>query len=110
MIVVVGSRHDPVATDLVALWPDAALCSAEDLVHQGWVWRLAQPASRKWIVDSKLVPDGEVSGVFIRRGNVYPEELKATHPEDRDFLASENHAFLTFVLATTSALVVNPVN
>src|SRR6185295_15765205 len=26
------------------------------------------------------------------------------------FLASENHAFLTFVLATTSALVVNPVN
>ena len=110
MIVVVGSRHDSVATDLVALWPEAALCSAEDLVSPGWVWRLPQPASRIWIVDSKPVSDDEVTGVFLRRATVYPEELRTTHPDDRSYLASENHAFLTFVLATTSARVVNPVN
>jgi hypothetical protein len=110
MIVVVGSRHDSVATDLVALWPEAALCSAEDLVSPGWVWRLSQPASRIWIVDSKPVSDDQITGVFLRRATVYPEELKTTHPDDRAYLASENHAFLTFVLATTSALVVNPVN
>jgi hypothetical protein len=40
---------------------------------------------------------------------MYREELMTTHPADRAFLASEIHAFLTFVLATTSARVVNPV-
>ena len=110
MIVVVGSRHDSVATDLVALWPNAALCSAEDLVHAGWVWHQAQPASRIWVVDSRPVSDDDVTGVFIRRATVYPQELRTIHPDDRNFLASECHAFLTFVLATTSARVVNPVN
>lgn len=109
MIVVVGSRHDSVAANLVASWPDAALCSAEDFVHQGWVWRHGQPASRTWIVNTRPVRDEDVTGVFIRRPTIYAEELATTHPADRAFLASEVHAFLTFVLATTSARVVNPV-
>lgn len=109
MIVVVGSRHDPVATGLVARWPPAALCSAEDLVSQGWVWRHDQSGARIWIVDGKPVCDDEISGVFIRRSTVYPEELNTIHPADRAYLASEAHAFLTFVLATTRARVVNPV-
>lgn len=109
MIVVVGSSHDSVATDLVASWPQAALCSAEDLVRPGWVWHHGQSASRTWVVDAKRVSDSDVTGVFVRRPTVYPEELMTTHPADRAFLASETHAFLTFVLATTSARVVNPV-
>ncbi|HZF18443.1 MAG TPA: hypothetical protein VE008_01915 [Burkholderiales bacterium] len=109
MIVVVGSRHDPVAADLIALWPQAALCSAEDLVSPGWVWRHGRPASRSWIVDAKPIRDEDVTGVFIRRSSVYAEELATTHPADRSFLAAEAHAFLSFVLATTSARVVNPV-
>ena len=110
MIVVVGSRHDLVAQELVASWPDAALCSAEDLVRPGWVWRYGRTASRTWVVDTKRVCDDDVTGVFVRRPTVYPEELTSTHPEDRPFLASEIHSFLTFVLATTSARVVNPVS
>lgn len=110
MIVVVGSSHDSVATDLVALWPQAALCSAEDLVSPGWVWRHGQPASRTWIVDGKQISDDQVTGVFVNRASVYAEELLTTHPDDRAFLASEVHAFLVFVLASTSARVVNPVN
>jgi len=109
MIVVVGSRHDSVATDLVASWPEAALCSAEDFVSPGWVWPLSQPESRTWIVNTKQVRDAQVTGIFIRRPTVYPEELATTHPDDRAFVASEIHAFLMFVLATTSARVVNPV-
>jgi hypothetical protein len=110
MIVVVGSSHDSVATDLVASWPQAALCSAEDLVSPGWVWRHGQPASRTWIVDKKEVSDDRVTGVFVRRASVYAEELMTTHPDDRAYLASEIHAFLVFVLASTSARVVNPIN
>jgi hypothetical protein len=109
MIVVVGSRHDSVATDLVASWPRAALCSAEDIVSLGWVWPHRQLSSRTWIVNTKQVRDEDVTGVFIRRPTVYAEELATTHPADRAFLASEVHAFLMFVLATTSARVVNPV-
>ena len=110
MIVVVGSSHDSVATDLVALWPQAALCSAEDLVSPGWVWRQGHPASRTWIVDKKKISDDQVTGVFVRRASVYAEELMTTHPDDRAYLASEIHAFLVFVLAGTSARVVNPIN
>jgi len=109
MIVVVGSRYDSVATGLVASWPRAALCSAEDFVSPGWVWRHGQPASRTWIVNARPVRDEEVTGVFIRRPTIYAEELATTHPADRAFLASEVHAFLTFIFATTSARVVNPV-
>src|SRR5215212_2593616 len=108
MIVVVGSSHDSVATDLVALWPQAALCSAEDLVSPGWVWR--QPVSKTWIVDRKHISDDQVTGVFVRRASVYAEELLTTHPDDRAYLASEIHAFLVFVLASTSARVFNPIN
>ena len=108
MILVVGSSHDSVATDLVALWPQAALCSAEDLVSPGWVWR--QPAAKTWIVDRKQISDDHVTGVFVRRASVYAEELMSTHPDDRAYLASEIHAFLVFVLASTSARVVNPIN
>src|ERR1051325_11515909 len=109
MIGVGGSSHDSVAPDLVASWPQAALCSAEDLVRPGWVWRHGQSASRTWVVDAKRVSDGDLTGEFVRGATVYPEELMTTHPADRAFLASETHAFLTFVLATTSARVVNPV-
>lgn len=109
MIVVVGSRHDSVATRLVARWPGAALCAAEDLTRGGWVWRHAHPASRRWVVGGQRVRDADISGVFLRRSAVYAQELVGTHADDRDFLAAEAHAFLTCVLASTSARVINPV-
>ncbi|HEX8853548.1 MAG TPA: hypothetical protein VF754_08680 [Pyrinomonadaceae bacterium] len=110
MIVVVGSRHDAVSSMLVERWPHAALCSAEDLVRPGWVWHHARPGQRTWIIDARPVRDEDVTGIFIRRSSVYAEEMLTTHPADRAFLASECHAFLTFILATTSARVVNPVS
>lgn len=111
MIVVVGSRHDPVATDLVNRWPDAALCSAEDLTRPGWVWPCGAGAGRSaWVVDGAVVDDARVTGVFLRRASVYAEELSSTHPDDRSYLAAEAHAFLVHVLHHTGATVVNPVD
>lgn len=111
MIVVLGSRHDEVATDLVKAWPAAALCSAEDLTRPGWNWRSEQADGQSdWVIDGAVVPDCQVTGVFVRRATVYPEELTATHPEDRAYVASEAHAFLVYVLHCSGARVVNPVD
>ena len=109
MIVVVGSRHDSVARSMVRALPRAALCAAEDLTCPGWVWSLASPEHSRWVVDRTVIDDREVTGVFVRRSCVYPEELVSTHPDDREFLAAESTAFLVFVLSRTAARVVNPV-
>jgi hypothetical protein len=62
------------------------------------------------VVGGEVVLDAEVTGVFLRRSAVYPDELTGTHPDDRNYLAAEAHAFYIYVLATTNALVVNPVS
>lgn len=111
MIVVVGSCHDPVAAALVRDWPQAALCSAQDLTQAGWLWRAPEtlPGAGRWVVQGKVLTDADVTGVFVRRSTVYAQELQSTHAEDRSYLASELHAFLVFVLASTQARVANPV-
>lgn len=110
MIVVLGSRHDAVATDLVGQWPDAALCSAEDLTRLGWFWPSDHAGgSSSWVVDGSVVPDDRVTGVFVRRATVYAEELTGTHADDRGYLAAEAHAMLVYALHRTGATVVNPV-
>ena len=109
MIVVLGSRFDSVADSLVRALPAAALCSAEDLTSPGWTWPLAAVGASRWVIQGKVVDDREVTGVLVRRTWVYPEEFAQTHPDDREYLAAETLAFLTFVLARTGARVINPV-
>jgi hypothetical protein len=109
MIVVIGSRHDKVAAALVEAWPSAALCSAEDLTRPGWVWQLNGARSSRWVIGGEIVDDEDVTGVFLRRSAMYPEEFLSTHPDDRTYLAAETHAFLIFVLAATGAAVATPV-
>ncbi|HEX8620830.1 MAG TPA: hypothetical protein VF718_02595 [Allosphingosinicella sp.] len=107
MIVVVGSRHDPVAAALVREWPDSALCRAEDITAPGWLCRNDHGPLR-WVVEGQAVQDDEVTGIFVRRCAFYPEEFLSTHREDRVFLAAEAQAFLGFVLSRTRATVANP--
>ena len=110
MIIVLGARHDPVATALVAAWPAAALCSAEDLCAPGWVWPLAgNNAARRWVVQGCAVADEALSGVFVARSAVHAAELHGTHPHDRAYLAAELTAFVTLLLSSTSARVSTPV-
>ena len=70
----------------------------------------ARATRPQWVVDGAVVPDSQVTGVFVRRATVYAEELTATHPDDRAYLAAEAHAFLVYVLHRTAATVVNPVD
>jgi hypothetical protein len=110
VIAVAGSRHDAVAQELVRRWPAAALCDVDDLITRGWRWPASSgTAERTWVIDGATIPDREVTGVFLRRSTVYPDEFPRTHRDDRTYLAAEVHAFLVFVLATTGAMVVNPV-
>lgn len=110
MIVVLGGRHDPVATALVAAWPGALLCSAEDLCAPGWVWPMAaDDAARCWVVQGRPLADAAVSGVFVARSAVHAAELQGTHPRDRAYLAAELTAFVTHLLASTAARVSTPV-
>jgi hypothetical protein len=111
VIIVLGSRHDDVATDLVASWTGATLCSADDLVRPGWLWPARdEDGPATWVVDGTVVDDAEVTGVFVRRATVYAEELIATHPDDRAYLAAEAHAMLVYALHRSGATVVNPVS
>jgi hypothetical protein len=108
VIVVVGSHHDPIARELIAGWPGAALCSASDVVTSGWCWSPTGAVDARWVIDGKVVADTTITGAFVRRAAFYPEEFTDTHPDDRAYLAAEAHAFLADVLASTSALVSIP--
>ncbi len=109
MIIVLGSRHDPAAVGLVEAWHGAALCSAEDLGRPGWRLRSGCTKDLRWVVDGRVVPDRDITGVCVRRTTVYPEELSAVHAADRAYAAAECTALLVALLAATRARVVNPV-
>ncbi len=85
------------------------LCSADDLTSPGWEWSLGRPGKNCWVAGGARIADADVTGVLVRRTRVYPEELTRTHADDRDYLAAETTAFLSFVLSHTGARVVNPV-
>lgn len=107
MIVIVGSRHDAIAAALAEAW-GARVCTAEDLLAPGWSWEV--PGGRRtWIVGGAAVDDRDVTGVFVRRSTVHPQELPRVPPADRGYLAAELHGFLSLVLGTTAARVCNPV-
>jgi hypothetical protein len=74
------------------------------------VWPLAgDDDARRWVVQGQTLADAEVSGVFVARSAVHASELHATHPHDRAYMAAELTAFVTHVLASTSARVSTPV-
>jgi hypothetical protein len=80
------------------------------LTRPGWAWALKPSSVGRWVIEGETVDDPAVTGVLVRRSCVFPEELLTTHLDDREYLAAEATAFLTFVLAQTGARVVNPVN
>ena len=113
MIVVVGSRHDPVAVALARSWPCRRPVRGGGLGATGLALAIGDidhaAGCGRWVVDGEIVNDADVTGVFVRRSGVYPEEFPSTHPDDRAYLAAESHAFLVFLLSATRATVANPV-
>jgi len=109
VILILGSRHDPVARSLASGWKHAAISTAEDLTQPGWRVSLDDREPQTWVAGGQRVDDPEVTGIFLRRSTVYPVELQGTHPDDRAYLAAEASAFLVAMLGKTRARVANPV-
>lgn len=109
MIVIVGSRHDAEARNLVQAWSrnNAALLSAEDMISPGWIIRPGDVASSTAVVAGRRVPVRALRAVLTRRPAVLVEELPDIHAEDRAYVAAEINALLVAWLTVLPCRVLN---
>jgi hypothetical protein len=112
LLVVVGSRHDQSARKLVASWlsHDAALLTCEDLSKPGWQLRLPDRTGSRAVVDGRVVHDGDIRGVLMRRPWIMEQELAQISAADREYVAAEMNAFLLAWLAGLPCTVLNRPN
>lgn len=109
MLVVVGSRHDPGAFEIVKRWErwGAALLSCEDLSAPGWRYNPADRRASRAVVDGRIVREGDIRGVLVRRPQVLQQELAHIATADREFVAAEMGAFLFAWLSHLRCRVLN---
>jgi hypothetical protein len=109
MLVVVGSRHDTGAWEIVTRWEreGTALLSCEDLSVPGWHYRLSDRRSSHAVVHGQIVRERDIRGVLVRRPCLLPQELTHIAPADREFVAAEMNAFLLAWLSQLSCRVLN---
>ena len=109
MIVVVGSRHDRSAVDLVSGWAryKAALLTCEDLSTPGWELRLPDRSGSRAVVSGQIVHEDDFRGVLIRRPCILDTELRHIGASDREFVTAEMNAFLLAWLAGLRCRVLN---
>jgi hypothetical protein len=107
--VVVGSRHDQAASDVVKRWaPDeAALLTCEDLSMPGWRHRLFDRPGSRAVVGGQVVREGDIRGVLVRRPWIVEQELAHIGASDREYVAAEMNAFLLAWLASLPCRVLN---
>lgn len=106
--VVLASRFDPEATDIVKLWGnDACLLSVDDLSSSGWVHRPGRPSRSRAVVDGSVVPYAGIGGVWALMTVVSPLELGHIVPGDRAYVASEMTAFIRAFLGGLPGRVLN---
>jgi hypothetical protein len=109
VLVVVGSRHDPSACEIVQQWErwGAALLSCEDLSASGWRYSPSDRAASRAVVSGHVIPDTAIRGVLVRRPWVLQQELTHIAPADREFVAAEMSAFLLAWLSQLPCRVLN---
>jgi len=109
VLVVVGSRHDPDACEIVQQWEHwgAALLSCEDLSASGWRYSPSDRAASRAVVSGQVIPDTAIRGVLVRRPWVLQQELTHIAPADREFVAAEMSAFLLAWLSQLPCRVLN---
>lgn len=109
MLVVVGSRHDPGACEIVRQWQPfgAALLACEDLSVSGWRFSPGERGSSQAVIGGHLVRESEIRGVLVRRPQVLQQELPHIAAADREFVAAEMTAFLFAWLSQLSCRVLN---
>jgi hypothetical protein len=109
VLVVVGSRHDLGALELVKRWErwGAALLSCEDLSAPGWRYSPADRRASRAVIDGRIVREGDIRGVLVRRPHVLQQELAHIATADREFVAAEMSAFLFAWLSHLRCRVLN---
>jgi hypothetical protein len=109
VLVVVASRHDQAAREIVAAWAprEAALLTCEDLSTSGWRHRLFDPSNSRAVVSGQIIREDNIRGVLIRRPWIFEQELVHIARSDREYVAAEMNAFLLSWLSHLSCHVLN---
>ena len=109
MLVVLASRHDHSARYLVERWAafGAGMITCEDLSVAGWRYFPGCPDACTAVVDGRVVPCKDITGVLTRLPCIFPWELVRIRREDREFVAAEMGAFLMAWLSSLSCPVLN---
>jgi hypothetical protein len=112
MLVVVASRQDSAASDLVSRWAPygAALLTVADLSAAGWRHQVGEAGGAgegAAVVDGRAIATGDITGVLTRLPFVSEAELAHIHPDDRRYVAAEMTAFLAAWLSRLRCLVLN---
>ena len=109
MILVVASRFDPAAQQLVSAWKhaEAELCTAEDASGPGWRFEPHDPGSATAVAGGRRVRAADIDAVVTLRPAIDARELAHIVPDDRAFVAAETTAFLMAFLAALHCPVAN---
>jgi hypothetical protein len=109
MLVIVGSRHDQAACDIVTRWAphEAELLTCEDLSTPGWRHRLFDRSASRAVVGGHVVREGDIRGVLVRRPWILEQELTHVSASDREYAAAEMNAFLLSWLESLPCRVLN---
>jgi hypothetical protein len=108
MIVIVANRWDPTPRLVAARrgFPTFATLTAEDLSAAGWRQRL-HSLDGDAVVERKVLPDKEITGVLTLLPRVFEDELVEVVPVDRSYVAAEMTSFLFFWLSRLRCPVLN---
>ena len=109
MLVVLASRHDRSARSLVQRWAafGTGMITCEDLSVAGWRFCPSSPDASTAVVDGRVVPCKDITGVLTRLPSIFPWELVRIRREDRVYVAAEMGAFLVAWLSSLSCPVLN---
>jgi hypothetical protein len=109
VLVVLASCHDHSARSLVQRWAayGAGMITCEDLSVAGWRFCPSSPDASTAVVDGRVVPCKDITGVLTRLPSIFPWELVRIRREDRVYVAAEMGAFLVAWLSSLSCPVLN---
>ena len=109
MIVIFANGQDPSAASLVERWADhdASLLTCNDLSRVGWRHYLNFDATGMAVVNGRVLPVEEITGVLTRWPGVFSEELIQIDAGDRTFVAQEMMAFLVSWFSSLRCPVIN---
>jgi|SRR5579859_2141152 len=109
VLVVVASRLDQFARELVARWTPhgAALLTCTDLCLKGWRYYLDSVEDAAIVIDQHIMTAKNITGVLTRLPSVFEHELVEIVSADRTYVAAEMTAFLLSWLSALKCPVLN---